>query len=126
MTLRFPDTQISFDYSWLFVHQVEKLSFDKKKLDTCTSERQEALVEGLLLAQQFADIHRDVLARLTKTELLLRDVDSEKAKVSHVVQKEKLQNIEDNLKQLQSLIVSLRQTGVLTFERRIKQENGLV
>ena len=67
------------------------------------------LFSALLLAQQFSDIHREVDTRLTKTEDLLNNIDG--AKGLHGIQKEKLDNIQDNILQLQTLIVNLRVTG---------------
>uniref|UniRef100_A0A7M5V1J7 Uncharacterized protein n=1 Tax=Clytia hemisphaerica TaxID=252671 RepID=A0A7M5V1J7_9CNID len=90
--------------------KIESLKHNKQKVNKETTERQEALVEALILAQQFADVHKDVTTRLTNTENLLSQVDEEKGRGVEM-QKEKLQNIEDNIKQLQPLIASIQKTG---------------
>ena len=90
--------------------QIDSLKKNKHKVNKETNERQEALVEALILAQQFSDVHKDVTNRLTNTENLLEQVDEEKGRGVEM-QKEKLQNIEDNIKQLQPLIATIQKTG---------------
>lgn len=90
--------------------QIDSLKKNKHKVNKETTERQEALVEALILAQQFSDVHKDVTNRLTNTENLLEQVDEEKGRGVEM-QKEKLQNIEDNIKQLQPLIATIQKTG---------------
>ena len=90
--------------------KIDSLKFNKKKVDEETEKRNNYLVEALLLAQQFADTHKDVEARLSKTEDLLKVLDDEKGRGVEM-QKEKLQNVEDNINQLQPLMGSLRATG---------------
>ena len=90
--------------------QIDSLKKNKHKVNKETTERQEVLVEALILAQQFSDVHKDVTNRLTNTENLLNQVDEEKGRGVEM-QKEKLQNIEDNIKQLQPLISTIQKTG---------------
>lgn len=90
--------------------RIDNLKFNKQKVNKLTLERHEALVEALLLAQQFADVYKDVGSRLTNTEELLEAVDEQKGRGVEM-QKEKLQNIEDNIKQLQPLMTAIQRTG---------------
>jgi len=90
--------------------KIDSVKFNKQKVNKQTTERQEALVEALILAQQFADLHKDIVNRLTNTENLLKQVDEEKGRGVEM-QKEKLQNIEENIKQLQPLVAAIQNTG---------------
>ena len=90
--------------------KVNNLKFNKQKLDKAADQRNTHLVEALILAQQFADTHKDVINRLTNTENLLKQVDEEKGKGVDL-QKEKVKNIEDNIKQLQPLMIAMKKTG---------------
>ena len=90
--------------------KLDKLNYNKRSLDQLIKERQSHLVEALLLAQQFADIHTEATARLDRTELMLRFIDESKSK-GVAIQQEKLQNIQDNINQLQPLMTSLHSTG---------------
>ena len=90
--------------------KIDSLKKNKQKVNKETTERQEALVEALILSQQFSDVHKDVTNRLTTTENLLKQVDEEKGRGVEM-QKEKLQNIEENIKQLQPLVATIQKTG---------------
>ena len=90
--------------------KISNLKFNKQKLDKTSAERDEHLVDALLLAQQFSDVYHDVTSRLSNTENLLEQVDNEKSRGVEM-QKEKLQNIEDNIAQLRPLMSTLQKTG---------------
>lgn len=94
----------------VFGDRIDNLKFNKQQLDKGATERYNLLVEALLLAQQFADLSKDIEGRLSNTEHLLNLIDEEKSRGSDI-QKEKLTNIEDNIKQLQPLMDSLQRTG---------------
>ena len=90
--------------------KVDNLKYNKLQLDKFITERHSHLVEALLLAQQFADIFKEVGSRLNNTEKLLKILEEDKGKGVEL-QKEKLNTVEENVKQLQPLMSTLHITG---------------